>query len=364
MTEKFKIPPLLTFLIGRIGTACITLIIITALIHAIVMMIPVEARAALYLPDAYKPKTDAQIQQVIKVIVREHGLDNPYPVQYSRWLVQLLKGDWGWSPNIRQNVLEALLAHTPSTVELTLASIIIYLPLGLLSGAYAGWKKESLLDRYFRLSSFIGVSVPPFILGLVLLSIFYAGLKWFLPGDVSPLFGMEIRSESFKTYTGLITVDGLLNQRYDIFVDGLRHLILPAISLSLVHWATLGLITRSSMIEELGKDYVLRAKSIGLPNRLVIWRHAFRNALLPGLTSSALSAASLLSGVYVIEVIFNRRGISELISYTLLNVRASQVETNLPAGFAVYSVLVVLLVMVLLDILQAISDPRIQLGEK
>jgi peptide/nickel transport system permease protein len=344
--------------------AFITLFIATALIHAIAMLVPVEARAAVYLPDVYKPKTDAQIHQRLNVIIRDHGLDDPYPVQYFRWLAQLFRGDWGWSPNLQEDVLKALLSRTPSTVELTLTAMVLYLPLGLLSGAYAGWKKESLLDRGFRLSSFIGISIPPFIMGLVLLSIFYAGLNWFPPGKTSPLIGMEIKAESFKTYTGLVTIDGALNGRLDITLDGLRHLILPAVSLSLVHLATLGLVTRSSMVDELGKDYVLRAKSIGLSNRRVIWRHAFRNAMLPGLTSSALSAASLLTGVYVIEIVFTRRGVSELITYMLLNVRASQVEAALPAGFAVYSILAVLPIMLLLDVLQALGDPRIQIGEK
>jgi len=361
---KIKIPPLLTFLLGRIATALLTILIITAIIYAIVMLIPMEARAAVYLPDEYKPKSDEQMHRMIDVLVREHGLDDPYPVQYIRWLSHLLKGDWGWSPNIDQDVLEALLTRTPSTVELTLASLLIFLPLGLLMGTYSGWKKESRLDRGFRLASFIGISTPPFLLGLILLSVFYAGLNWFPPGDISLESALVIRDESFKSYTHLITIDGLLNGRLDISLDAVKHLILPAISISLVHLATLGLVTRSSMIEELSKDYIRRAKSIGLTNRGIIWKHGFRNAMLPGLTSTALSAASLVMGVYVIEIVFNRHGVSELISYMLVNVRSSQVEAALPAGFAVYSALAVLPIMLLLDILQALSDQRIQLGEK
>jgi peptide/nickel transport system permease protein len=361
---KFKVPLLFTFLLSRGFAAAITILIITAVIYAIVMLIPMEARAAVYLPDEYKPKSDEQIHHMIDVLVREHGLDDPYPVQYFRWLTNLLKGDWGWSPNIQQDVLEALLTRTPSTVELTLASLLIFLPLGLLFGAYSGWKKESLLDRGFRLTSFIGISIPPFLLGLLLMSIFYAGLNWFPPGDVSIESAMVIRDESFTSYTHLITIDGLLNGRPDITIDALKHLILPAISVSLVHLATLGLVTRSSMIEELSNDYIRRAKSIGLSNQGIIWKHGFRNAMLPGLTSTALSAAALIMGVYVIEIVFNRHGVSELISYMLVNVRSSQVEAALPAGFAVYSALAVLPIMLLLDILQALSDQRIQIGEK
>lgn len=362
--SRFRIPPLFSFLLSRIATALITILIITAIIYAIVMLVPVEARAAVYLPDEYKPKSDEQIHRVLNVIIREYGLDDPYPVQYFRWLTQLIQGNWGWSPNIGQDVLEALLVRTPSTLELTLYSLLVFIPLGLLLGAYSGWKKESLLDRGFRLTSFIGISIPPFLLGLLLLSIFYAGLNWFPPGEVSLKSALVINHESFKNYTYLITIDGLLNGRPDVTLDALKHLILPTIALSLVHLATLGLVTRSSMIDELGKDYIRRAKSIGLSNRGIIWQHGFRNAMIPGLTSTALSAASIIMGVYVIEIVFNRHGVSELISYMLVNVRSSQVEAALPAGFAVYSALAVLPIMFLLDILQALGDQRIQIGEK
>ena len=177
---------------------------------------------------------------------------------------------------------------------------------------------------------------------------FYRGLYSTVSPGIVTLENILRQAESFKTYTKLITIDGLLNGRPDITLDALRHLILPALSLSLVHLATLGLVTRSAMLGELGKDYVRRAKATGLSNRRIIWRHAFPNAMLPGLTSSALSAASLLTGVFVIEIVFSRHGVSELISYMLVNVRSSQVEANLPAGFAVYSTLVVLPVMLLL----------------
>jgi peptide/nickel transport system permease protein len=168
--------------------------------------------------------------------------------------------------------------------------------------------------------------------------------------------GLDLHASSFTSYTGLLTVDGLLNGRLDISLEALRHLVLPVFTLSLAHWATLGRVTRAAMIEELGKEYVVAARSRGLPNRWVIWRHAFRNAAPPALTSTALTAASLVTGVYIIEAVFDFPGVSTLITRGLGYIP----DTALAVGFAVYSVLVVLLLMLALDIIQASINPYIR----
>jgi len=155
----------------------------------------------------------------------------------------------------------------------------------------------------------------------------------------------------------LLTIDGLLNGRLDISLDAIRHLVLPVVTLSLFHWATLGRVTRTSVIEELDKDYIVAAHARGLSPRRILWGHVLRNAAVPGLTSSALSAASLITGVYVVEVVFGWPGVSKLITDSMW-----QPDVALAAGFAVYSVLAVLSLMVLLDIIQAIVDPRLREG--
>ncbi|MCA9978501.1 MAG: ABC transporter permease, partial [Anaerolineales bacterium] len=161
-------------------------------------------------------------------------------------------------------------------------------------------------------------------------------------------------------YTGFLTLDGLLNGRIDVTLDAFRHLVLPVFTLSLAHWATLGRVTRVAMIEEIDKEYITSARARGLYNRSVVWRHAFRNALLPALTSSLLSAASLVTGVFVVEVIFSIKGLSELITK---GIGAFTPDTPLALGFAVYSVLLVLPIMMVLDLLKAIVDPRLREGE-
>jgi peptide/nickel transport system permease protein len=244
------------------------------------------------------------------------------------------------------------------TAELTIYSVLLLVPLGIASGTGAGRKQNRLSDHGFRLVAFIATSIPPFILGLVLLAIFYAGLHWFPPGRISISESFEIADPSFKSFTGLLTIDGLLNGRFDISLSALRHLVLPAITLSLAHWATLGRVTRAAMIEELDKDYIVAARGRGLPRQSIIWLHALRNAMIPALNSTALSAASLIMGVFVVEAVFGFPGVSELITgggwYTP--------DTPIAMGCAVYSVLLVLPVMLVLDIAQGIVDPRIREG--
>jgi ABC-type dipeptide/oligopeptide/nickel transport system permease component len=353
-------PPILKFLIRRLAFMIVTFFAITALLYGILMLAPVEARAMMYLSRSGR----GNIENQIKAIVREYGLDAPYPVQYLRWFTNLLKGDWGWSPSMRDDVLEALLRRTPVTAELTLFSVVLFIPLGIASGTVAGWKQGRPADRRFRLVAFIATSTPPFILGLVLLAIFYVGLHWFPPGRLSMSNELVVDSPSFKTITGLLTIDGLLNMRLDIAFDALRHLALPVFTLSLAHWATLGRVTRAAMIEELGKDYIATARGKGLSMRETVWWHALRNAMLPALNSSALSAASLVTGVFVVELVFSLPGVSEpLMGGTTVEFQpVLWPDVSITMGFAVYGVLMVLPLMFALDLIQAIFDPRIREG--
>jgi peptide/nickel transport system permease protein len=349
---------LLQFFVRRLLTVVITLFIITAIIYGIVLMAPVESRAQLYMGKRVRANLPPEIyERFIQSVIEEHGMDDPYPVQYFRWVSQLLQGDWGWSPVLRANVFDVLVARTPATVELTLYSLLLFIPLGLLSGALAGWRRNRAPDHSFRLFAFIGTSIPPFILGFVLISIFYVGLHWFLPGHLSMAESMVVRSPGFKSYTGLLTLDGLLNGRPEVALDAARHLIMPVLTLSVFHWATLGRVTRASIIEETNKGYVTAAHARGLSERRILWGHAVPNVLVPSLTASALGAAALITGVYVIEAVFGWPGVSKLITNTMW-----YPDVAMASGFAVYSVLAVLTVMILLDIVQLVADPRLRKG--
>ena len=351
-------PNLLKFLIRRLIFALVAFLAITVVLYGVLMLAPVDARAALYMP---RGKENYNNMNFIKTVIEQHSLDDPFPVQYFRWLVDLVKGDWGWSPGMREDVLPALVRRAPVTAELLLYSLALYIPLGIVSGALAGWKQGRFADHQFRLAAFIGTSIPPFVLGLMLLAVFYVGLHWFPPGRLDLAQKFVVDSKDFNNVTGLITIDGLLNARLDITFNALRHLVLPVVTLSLAHWATLGRVMRTAMIEELDKDYVIVARGKGLSMRRVVRRHALRNAVVPALNSSALSAASLVTGVFIVEIIFSLKGISApLTTTTQFYAIAMMPDFAATMGFSVFGVLLVLPLMLILDLVQALIDPRIR----
>lgn len=334
----------------------LTLLIVTAALYAIVMLAPAEERAELYLPPRLPSNMSMErYEAVINDIIRDNGLNDPYPLQYARWAGNLLRGDWGWSPTFNEDVLVLLKRRLPVTAELTFYSVLLLVPLALISGVLAGWRAYSPFDRGFRLAAFTATSIPPFILGLFLLAIFYVGLGWFPPGRTG-IYTLSLSNSDFRTITGFLTFDGLLNGRLDVTIDAFRHLVLPVFTLSLLYWATISRVTRVSMIEEKNQEYLVAAKAKGLRDRTLEWRHAFRNATVPAFTAMILSAAGLVTGVYVIESVFNFKGLSELVTKGFFVAP----DAPLIMGFAVFSVLLVLPIMLVFDLLRALIDPRLR----
>lgn len=352
-------PPLLKFILRRLFFVVVSFLVITAILYAGIMLTPAEERAMLYMPKNLPSRlTEQQVQKLIDMAIKRHNLNAPYPVQYFSWLSSLLQGTWGYSPTLQEDVLTSLLRRTPATMELTLYSLLAFVPAGIIIGAVAAGNAQKRQDVLIQIIAFIATALPTFILALFLISIFYAGLKWFPPGRLETAISFSIREESFHSFTGLLTLDGLLNGRLDVTLDALRHLVLPIFTLSLFHWATLQRITRAAMLDEFSKEYMLAVKAKGISHRRVVWHHALRNIFSPVLTSSMLSAASLLTGVYVVEIIYNFPGISGIIT------RGVGTIPDAPAavGFAVYSILVVLFIMFILDVIQAWLDPRYREG--
>ena len=353
-------PPLVRFVLYRLAAIPVTLFIVTLVIYGFVMLTPPEMRASLYYSPGLNPDrlSAAQIQAATQRIIREKHLQEPFYVQYAYWMANILRGNWGWSPTLNDQVLEALLRRTPVTAELTLYSLLFFIPLGLVSGVTAAARRERPADYGFRLMAFTATSLPTFVLAIVMLAVFYVALHWFAPERLNLQNHLFLGSGQFRAYTGLLTIDGLLNGRWDISLDAARHLVMPVITLSLMHWATLGRVTRAAMIEELGKEYSMAARARGISEIGVVWKHAFRNALTPALTSSALSAASLVTGVFIVEVIFRFQGISDV---AVISTRGVP-DAPTVLGFAIYSVILVLLLMLILDVIQAAVDPRLRAG--
>jgi peptide/nickel transport system permease protein len=198
--------------------------------------------------------------------------------------------------------------------------------------------------------------MPSFILSMILISIFYIKLGWFPPGRLDVATELDMARSGFVEYTGAMIIDSLLNQRFDILLTTLRHLAMPVFTLSIYHWATLGRVTRSTILNERGKEYITAARARGVNERALIWRHALRAILAPSLTTMVLSAASIATGVFVIEIIYNLTGVSQVIVVAM----SSTPDAPATLGFAVYSVIMVLGLMLILDALQALVDPRVR----
>ena len=348
----FKLPPLVSFSIRRLVTIPLSLLVITMLLYSSMMLLTPEDRASLYFP----PNIRRITPQIIQNYVDRYHLADPFPVQYAYWVQSLFTGGWGYSPVLNSEVLPALLERTPVTAELAFYSLLVFMPLGLASGVVAGWKQREVADNAFRFAAFVSTSLPPFIFSMILISVFYVGLRWFAPERLSSVLAYKLDSQNFHHFTGFYTLDGLLNNRLDVTLDAFRHLAMPVITLAMYHWATLGRITRVTTIAEKRKEYIISARARGVRENRLIWRHTLRNVLAPSFTSLALSASSLVTGIFVVEIIFNYKGVSDLLVKSMQGI-----PDIAPAlGFSVYSTLIVLTLMFLLDIFQALVDPRVR----
>jgi peptide/nickel transport system permease protein len=344
----------LRFLVRRLFSMAFSFAAITMVLYAGVMLTPPVARARLYLPPGKGGERASEA--LINLLIKTHHLDESFLVQYAEWSRSLVTGSWGYSPTLKEEVLSALLRRTPATLELAFYSLLLLIPMGVTGGLLAGWRPGGFFDSLFRFSTFLGTSMPSFLFSMFLLSIFYIRLGWFAPGRIDPLTDMELTRSGFTHFTGALSLDCLLNGRFDIFFQSLRHLAMPVITLSMFHWATLGRITRTSVLGERRKEYIIAARARGVKERRLIWRHALRTILAPVLTTVALSAASIMTSVFVVEIIFDLHGISEVIVISM----RSFPDAPAALGFAVYSVIMVMSLMLILDVIQAMLDPRVR----
>jgi len=195
------------------------------------------------------------------------------------------------------------------------------------------------------------------LIGLLVLLVFYARLEWFPPGRLSDWASQIVLSDAFTRYTQLNTVDALLNGRLDIFVDSLRHMVLPILTLSYIQWALLLKITRSAMLEALRQDYVTTARAKGLAERDVINGHARPNALIPVATVSGLTIVGLLNGVVFTETIFNYPGIGSAAADAAVSLDVLTV-----LGFVLFTATLLIVANLIVDVLYAFLDPRVRLS--
>ncbi|MBI4051523.1 MAG: ABC transporter permease [Elusimicrobia bacterium] len=340
---------MLAFILRRLALLPLVALGVTLLLFGLLQFLTPEMRASLYIKDPRQ-------LSAMEAVIQKYKLRDPFPVQYGVWLKQLLGGDLGYSETAKMPVGEAVRAFFPATFELALFSFFPILTIGIWLGTQSAVKKDKFIDQVSRFMAITGYSLPSFVLGLVLLMIFYGHLKLLPPGRFSLETDLLIHSENFRQYTGLLLADSILNRKLWVFWDGFKHLILPSITLCYINVALLVRITRSSMLEEINKDYVRTARAKGLSESVVINKHARKNALIPVITLSSLLFVGILGGVVITETVFNYPGIGRW------GVNAAQ-QLDIPGviGFALlYSCLFVLGNLVA-DTLYAYVDPRIRL---
>ncbi len=331
-------------LIRRLLLMIPMLIGITLLLFVVTHIVPVDPLAVI-LTEKSMEDPDA-----VRAATEKWGLDKPLPEQYFIYLSNLLRGDLGVSFKTKNPVALDLRTFLPATIELAICSfifaILVGLPLGIISAVRSG----SLVDHFTRVFSLLGASMPPFWSGLLVLFVFYYQLGW-APGPGR----IDSRMGSLEKITGLFLVDSLATGNTTAFWSSVSHLILPSIILGWFTLALIARITRSSILEVLSQDYIRTARAKGQIERLVIMKHALRNALIPLVTLMGLAFAGLMSGAIMTETIFAWPGIGRY---------AVEASANLdyPAisGVTLLIAVIYMFVNLFVDILYSVLDPRIR----
>ena len=344
------------YIIRRIITVIPTLIGITFVIFMFQRLIPGDPAVAMLGEHA----TEESVQRIRE----QFGLNRPlfldrealtegdlqgfFDSQYIRYIGRLLQLDMGESIHRRIPVAETLGIRFPATFELAMVSMLLAIIIGVPVGIASAARRNSVLDGVSMVGSLIGVSMPIFWLGLMEIMLFAVMLKW-LPAGGRLSTGIEVQN-----ITGLILIDSLVTANIPAFSDAVQHLIMPAIALATIPTAIIARMTRSSMLDVLQEDYIRTASAKGLIERVVLFRHALKNAFLPVITSIGIQAGSLLAGAVLTETIFSWPGIGKWVYDAILGRDYPIVQ-----GGTLVIALIFVVVNLLVDISYALLDPRI-----
>lgn len=333
---------MLRFILRRIAGLVFVLVGVSIFTFALAQLVPVDPAATALGQNAREDQIEAYRQQL--------GLDRPWYEQYLRYMGRLLHGDLGESIRTRRAVAADLRDFLPATIELAFAALLVAFVLGIPLGIIAALRRNTWIDGGARLLALIGGSVPIFYFGLLMIGLFYRQLQW-LPGPGR----LDATLTPPEQITGLFTVDSLITGNWPVLGNALYHMILPAITLGIFSTAVLLRMTRSSMLEVLGQDYVRTAKAKGLSHGMVVYRHVLKSAFPPVLTVAGITFGSLLSGAVLTETIFNWPGLGR---YATTSVTSLDYPAVL--GVTLVAAVVYPLVNTLVDIGYSIIDPRVR----
>lgn len=322
--------PRARFWIRRLLQSAITILFIASLNFCLLYLAPGD------LADVLAGEAGAATPEFMQQLRESYGLDQPFLVQLWNYLTRIGQLDFGFS--FRQNapVLQVLLEHLPATLLLMCASLSLAFLLGIGCGVLASRKPNGWLDNLLSTGALLAYATPLFWLGLMLIVLFSVRLDW-LPSS------------------GMVEIGAVYAGWQAYVVDIARHLVLPATTLALFYMAVFTRMTRASMIEVYSLDFVRTARAKGISERRLVWRHVFRNAILPVLTSLGMQVGALLGGSVVVETVFGWPGLGRL-SFEALVRR----DLNLLLGVLFISSVLVIIVNLFVDLLYSRLDPRIR----
>ncbi len=336
--------PLFRYVRRRLFIGIIVLIGISIISFSTVYLLPGDPVTSRF------PEMSAQERKAIRASM---GLDQPLPVQYWRYMRSVFKGEFGFSYNTGKPVVEDLKARAPATLELSAFALLIALVIGVPLGIIAAVKRNHFLDHLARLITIGTLSIPAFWVGVLFIYVFFYLLHWVPP----PMGRLSLSVLPPSTVTGFLTIDSLLAQDGQALVGALRALALPAIVLGLSIVAPISRITRSAMSEALQEDYITFARAVGVPEREVILRDAFRGSLVAVLTITGYIVGYLMGGAALVETVFAWPGLGRYAVEAIVTSDMAPINTVL-----LFVAFGVAMTNMLVDLGYAVIDPRILEG--
>ncbi len=306
--------------------------------------------------------SDKTSPAVVEQIRKAHHFDQPIVIQYYYYLNDLFHGDWGLSHSQADEPVLSVIRRTfPATVELAFFATLIQVIVGLPLGIFSAVKKDKPLDHGSRLLALTGASFPIFWLALLMQFVFFYQLKLhglpYLP-STGQVDDFVLYQYPVKTITGFLMLDSLLTWNLPVFGSALVHIIMPAFCVGFTGLGIITRITRSSMLEVLKQDYITLARAKGLPERVVIYKHALKNAINPTITIVGTSFGYTLAGAPLTETIFSWPGMGKWAAYAIVSLDNAAIM-----GFVLVAGVIFVLVNLIVDILYSIVDPRVRVGE-
>lgn len=340
---------MLTYIVRRLLLLIPVLIGVSILTFTIIRLAGDPTLTYLQNPERATPQQIAEIRD-------KFHLDEPLYVQYWYWLDGVLHGDLGWSKTATAYTTDAIAQRFPATFELAILATFFAVIFGIYLGTMSAIRVNSITDQSTRVVALVGVSIPVFWLGIMLIMIFYNRLGW-APIPNGRYTFTRFSLADLHSHTGFLLFDTLWSRNWSFFWDVVGHLILPAITLAFASTAIIIRMMRSSMLEVLGAEYVKTARSKGLPEKVVIKKHARRNALIPTTTVIGLSFGGLLGGAVLTETVFSWHGLGEWTGSAAVNL-----DTAAIMGFTLLTAVIYVLANLIVDIVYAYLDPRVRLG--